>query len=297
IDARDIRVNKITAMVIPNSKYVIKGSKYSAKIVLAAIDSTKEPEVVINGKTIPHGLHEFAVGATGEFKYNGFIYLTKSDGTRIPYKFESDYTVGEPSVTVSADLMNVFYAGFDNPVSISVPGVPQNQINATASTGGLRRAGNGWIITPTKVGQDCVINVTATIDGKAQNFGGKTFRVKALPPPVGYIAYTDASGNPEKYKGSKPFAKAQLVGSKGVRAELDDADLDVKFRVLGFEVTLFDTMGNSIIIISDSQDFTDKQMAAIRALSKGKQFFISKIKSIGPDRIERTLPPIQVLVN
>ncbi|MDR0874526.1 MAG: gliding motility protein GldM [Prevotellaceae bacterium] len=297
IDASDFRVNKIEAMVIPNSKYVIKGGKYSAKIVLAAIDSTKQPTITVGGKVIQNGLYEFGVGTVGTVNYSGTILLPKSDGTSQSYPFKSDYTVGEPSVTVSADLMNVFYAGFDNPVSISVPGVPQSQVNASCASGNLRRSGSGWLITPTKVGQDCVINVTATIDGKAQNFGGKTFRVKALPPPVGYIAYTDASGNPDKYKGSKPFAKAQLVGSKGVRAELDDADLDVKFRVLSFELTYFDSMGNSIILISDSQDFTDKQTQAIRGLSKGKQFFISRIKAVGPDRIERTLSPIQVLVN
>ncbi|GHT32928.1 hypothetical protein FACS189434_05880 [Bacteroidia bacterium] len=297
IDASDFRVNKIEAMVIPNSKYVIKGGKYSAQIVLAAIDSTKRPTISVNGKEVPKGLYEFGVGTTGQFTYSGTILLPKSDGTSQSYPFKSEYTVGEPSVTISADLMNVFYAGFDNPISISVPGVPQNQINATANSGNLRRSGNGWIVTPTKVGQDCVISVTATIDGKSLPFGSKPFRVKALPPPVGYIAYTDANGNPDKYKGSKPFAKAQLVGSKGVRAELDDADLDVKFRVLSFELTYFDSMGNSIILISDSQDFTDKQTQAIRGLSKGKQFFISRIKAVGPDRIERTLSPIQVLVN
>jgi hypothetical protein len=37
-DAGDLRVNKLNAYVIPNSNYVIRGGKYSAQIILAAID-------------------------------------------------------------------------------------------------------------------------------------------------------------------------------------------------------------------------------------------------------------------
>ena len=37
IDASDVRVNKLDAFVIPNSKVIIRGGKYSANIVLAAI--------------------------------------------------------------------------------------------------------------------------------------------------------------------------------------------------------------------------------------------------------------------
>ena len=297
IDAKDIRVNKIEAKVIPVSKYVIKGSKYSAQIILAARDSTQEPIVTVNGREIPHGQYDVPVNSVGEFKYSGVITLPKSDGTSRTYKFESDYTVGEPAVTVSADLMNVFYAGFDNPVSISVPGIPQNQISATATGGNLTRSGKGWIVRPTRVGQECVITVTATIDKKTQTFGSKTFRVKPLPPPVGFITYTDANGLPAKYKGGGPFAKVLLVAAPGVRAELDDADLDVKFRVLSFETSMFDSMGNSIIEYSDGHNFSARQMEQIRKLSKGKKFYISRIKAVGPDQVERILPIIEVNVN
>ena len=41
IDEGDVRVNQLNAFVIPNSKNIMRGGKYSANIVLAAIDTTR----------------------------------------------------------------------------------------------------------------------------------------------------------------------------------------------------------------------------------------------------------------
>ena len=57
----------------------------------------------------------------------------------------------KPTATVSATMMNVLYAGYDNPISISVPGVPGGQVQASIVNGNgiLNRAGNGYIAHPT----------------------------------------------------------------------------------------------------------------------------------------------------
>ncbi|MBO4369798.1 MAG: gliding motility protein GldM [Paludibacteraceae bacterium] len=299
VDAGDFRVNKITAEVIPVSSYVTRGGKYSARIILAAVDSTKTPEIIVNGKPLPEGeqVYSVACGSVGKFPIKGEIRLTKPDGTTADYPFDSEYIVGEPTAIVSADLMNVFYAGIDNPVSISVPGVAAANINATASNGTLVKKGSGWSIKPLRVGQPCNIVVSAKgDDGKTQTFPARPFRVKALPPPLAFIAYTE-NGVPAKYKGSKPFGKANLVGSKGVRAELDDADLDVKYNVLGFDLNYYDSMGNTIVKTATGSDFTNDQKDVMRKMSKGKKFYISRVRAKGPDGIEKILPPIEVIVN
>jgi gliding motility-associated protein GldM len=223
--------------------------------------------------------------------------LPRNSGTVSTYKFESQYTVGEPTVTISADMMNVFYAGIGNTVSISVPGVPSASLSASMKNGSLTRTATGWVAKPERVGVNCEIVVSGKVEGKQQTFGSKTFRVKALPPPIAFVAYQDASGNPAKYKGSTPFSKASLLNAKGIIAELDDADLDVKYNVLGFEVNFFDSMGNTIIELSNGASFSQKQMDQMRKLTKGKKFYISRVKAMGPDRIERILPPIEVVVN
>lgn len=49
IDEGDVRVNQLNAYVIPASKTVMRGGKYSANIVLAAIDTTQAPTIYIGG--------------------------------------------------------------------------------------------------------------------------------------------------------------------------------------------------------------------------------------------------------
>ena len=51
-DATDLRVNKFSAYVIPSADYVVKGNKFTAQIILAAIDSTRAPEYYVNGQKL-----------------------------------------------------------------------------------------------------------------------------------------------------------------------------------------------------------------------------------------------------
>ena len=69
VDAGDVRVNLLNAFVIPQSRMVMRGGKYSANIVLAAIDTTSRPEIYIGGSRInnPNGLYEFVTSKTGTF--------------------------------------------------------------------------------------------------------------------------------------------------------------------------------------------------------------------------------------
>ena len=47
IDVKDIRVNALEAFVIPNSQTIVRGDKFSAHIVMAAVDTTQVPDIYI----------------------------------------------------------------------------------------------------------------------------------------------------------------------------------------------------------------------------------------------------------
>lgn len=297
-DAGDFRVNKITAEVIPVSSYVTRGGQYQAKIILAAIDSTKRPKITVNGQVIESEDYVVSCNSVGSFDIAGTIELPRADGSITPYEFSSSYIVGEPTAIISADKMNVLYAGIKNPISVSVPGVPTQNISISATNiKNLTKTGSGWVITPDKVGTECKISVSIKKeDGKTQSIGSKPFRVKQLPPPVGYIAYKE-NGSPAKFKGGRPFAKASLMGATGVQAELDDADIEANYTVLGFQMKVVDTMGNWKIEMSNGSSFTEKQKDLMRKMGKGKTFLISGIKAKGQDGLVRDLPTIEVTIN
>jgi hypothetical protein len=48
-------------------------------------------------------------------------------------------------------------------------------------------------------------------------------------------------------------------------------------------------MGNVIPEVSKSDKFTERQKEMFRELGRGKRFYISNVKAIGPDGVERTL--------
>lgn len=299
IDAGDVRVNQLDAFVIPNSKLVMRGGKYSADIVLAAVDTTQRPKIVIDGKVLPVNsrTYELYTGKTGTFNYKGYLEVPRGDGSISRHEFMSDYTVIEPMATISATMMNVLYAGINNPISISVPGVAQNAIIATMTNGSLTRSGDVWNARPTKVGAECVISVNAMIEGKSQKISTTSFRVRKLPDPTPYIAYKDTKGNEMRYKGSRPFPKTILLSTPGIQAAIDDDLLNVQYKVLSFETVVFDSMGNAIPETSDGANFSQRQKNSFRRLSRGKRFYISRVKAIGPDGITRDLAPMEVIVN
>lgn len=299
VDAGDVRVNKLDAFVIPNSKLVMRGGKYSADIVLAAVDTTQRPAIFVNGRQLPANTrtYEFMAGQTGTFTYSGYLDVTRGDGTTSRYPFQSDYTVIEPTATVSATMMNVLYAGINNPISISVPGVAQNAVSATMTNGSLTRSGDHWNAHPTRVGAECVITVTAILEGRSQTVSTSTFRVRKLPDPTAYIAYKDSKGNENHYKGSKPFAKSLLLAANGLDAAIDDDLLNVYYSVVDFETIVFDSMGNAMPEKSAGSRFSERQKTSFRRLSRGKRFYITRIRAKGPDGIVRDLSPMEVIVN
>ena len=291
IDVKDIRVNLLNAFVIPESKTVVRGDKYSAHIVMAAVDTTQVPDIYVGERKVElrDGLYETVCGTTGEFTLAGYMEVVNGSGERVRRDFSEKYSVVDPSATVSADLMNMLYAGYNNPISISVPGVPSTKIHATMNGGTLQPVGPGkYIARPTTIGQDATITVISTNTGRAQEMGKYTFRVRKLPDPTPYIDMKDPNGSPTRYKGGG-LSKSALMAVDGIGAAIDDGILDIGFKVHSFETVFFDNMGNAVPMISDGTRFSAHQKETLRKLSRNKRFYITHVVAEGPDGIQRNL--------
>ncbi|MBQ8988500.1 MAG: gliding motility protein GldM [Prevotella sp.] len=299
IDVKDIRVNALEAFVIPNSQTIVRGDKFSAHIVMAAVDTTQVPDIYIGGQkvTLQDNLYERICGATGDFTLAGYLETVNGNGDKVRRDFEQKYTVVDPSATVSADLMNMLYAGYNNPISVSVPGVPLTKVQATMTNGTLQAVGPGkYIARPSKIGENATITVVSTNTGRPQQMGQYTFRVRKLPDPTPYIAMKDEHGNPTRYKGGG-LAKAQLVASDAIGAAIDDGILDIAFRVQSFETVFFDNMGNAVPMASDGASFSSRQKETFRKLTRNRRFYISRVTVVGPDGLTRTLQnPMEIIV-
>jgi len=295
VDVKDMRVNKIDAFVIPEKTTLYPGETFAANIVMAAVDTTMQPEIYVNGVRInsTSGRYSFTAGSVGEHSFGGYLLTHNAAGETIRRDFLQKYSVipAPSGATVAADLMNVLYAGFQNPMSVSVPGVPQNAVSVSMSGGSLTSKGNGhYVAVPSAVGKDVTFTVSANDKGKTRQMGQVTFKVRKLPDPTPYVVV-----GTDRFKGGG-LAKASLMGLSGIGAAIDDGLLDIPFRVVSFETVFFDNMGNAVPMASEGASFSARQKDAFRKLSRNRRFYISHVTAIGPDGITRKLTSAMEIV-
>ena len=290
-DAGDLRVNKLNAYVIPNSNYVIRGGRYSAQIILAAVDSTQRPEYYIEGQRInDQGLYEVTASGLGLKKYSGWIaYQNPATGEMENLPFSSEYSVGEPAVTISNTDLNIMYRGYDNKFSISVPGVANDKVKVSVSGAAVRQQGGLWIIKPGDGTKSVSISVSAELDGRMQPMGSREYRVKALPKPGAYFK----SGENE-YNGEKAIPRSALLnpGASVIASYGPDGLLDLPFQISGFRANI-----NGVYLESKGNKFTREQLDRLGKLKPGNSVIITDIRAKGPDGKEIRLSPIPLTLN
>lgn len=298
IDQGDLRVNQLTAQVIPDSRIVIKGMPYRAQIVMSAIDTTQAPLIEVNGRKIETGnIFTTTSSVAGTYPIKGFIEAKLPGGAVRREGFETSYTVVEPMATVAPTMMNVLYAGIDNPLNIAAPGVPSADLAATISSGTIERLGTGWVVRVPRADRDVTITVFARVNGTSSVMMGRTnLRVRALPDPTPYIPLFDDAGHTIRFKGGK-ISKQSLLKAGGIKAAIDDSILDVPYNVMRFQLVSFDSMGNAIPEVSLGASFSDRQIQQIRNASRGKRIYVTEVMAKGPDGIERRIPSIELIIN
>ena len=232
-DAGDYRVNKLEALVVPTSKNVIKGSKYTAQIILSAVDSTKVPTFFVNGNRIAeNGIYEVNCNSEGAQKYSGEIRLPKGDGTDLVLPFASDYSVMAPSIALFNIDMMIMYRDYENKFKISVPGIAPDKIKVQATGANVTSRAGVWYFRVNDKAEQVKVTVQADIDGKLQMMGSEVYDVKPLPRPSAFFV----TGS-EKYSEGKVAKKdltntaAYLEASYG-----KDGVLKVPFTVSSFEL-------------------------------------------------------------
>jgi gliding motility-associated protein GldM len=302
IDEGAISFNKLNAVVIPNSNYVIRGGEYKAEIFIAASDTTVDPIILLGdyeygpedaepkwkGKvdTVPveKGIGNFVQVAdrVGKQDYKGIIATPKPDGTYSYQEFSKEYTVAPPMAVVSPTKMNVFYLGVDNPVEVSVPGFQPADIKPGITNGRMYARGNSWMVRPGRAGT-AYVNVNVQMDdGKLKSMGRKEFRVKVVPDPVAKVAQMPGGD----------INKSVLMAQSVVIAEIPDFLFDLRFEVVSFNVYTQDKAGFVKEARTGSKVITGAQKQIIQGLGTGQRVYFDEIKVRKPGGIVVSLPSL-----
>lgn len=302
VSSDDFKFNKIAAKVVPKTKFVITGEEFEADIFVAAYDTIVAPEVIIgsgvdsvnmkvlgNPQTLEGegGLVKYkaAAGAPGRQEYGGIINIKTPSGATKSYPFAGEYFVIAPTATVSADKMNVFYIGVDNPISISVPGVPNENVRPSITNGRLTSQGNGKYIVRVESGNEAKINVGAEMDGQTKSMGTFTFRVKKVPDPVPYIANVREGNVP----------KGTLAANPVIVPRLENFEFDLNFIVVSYTFVM--NVNNDLVEIQGSGNVLNAQMIGmINNARRGQRCYIENIRAKGPDGSTRPIGTISLRI-
>lgn len=253
------------AIVVLEKNAYFQGEAVKGKVVLGRYDANTQPTSFKGPGKIENGqaVISMTAGSIGEQTISGeFGFL--EDGKEIPLKFEGTYVVvPRPNqAIISADKMNVVYRGVPNPISISVPGIASNKVNASAP--GMTKVGDGKFMLKPGSGSEVKINVNATMpDGKAMS-SAQVFRIKGLPAPTGKV------GGSEKNKGPKSNLEVCSV-----TAVMEDFDFPVTVNVTQFNVKV---PGQPTIVVSGNR-MDSRAKSAIAKAQKGDVVVISEIKA------------------
>ena len=176
------------------------------------------------------------------------------------------------NVVVSADQMNVFYAGIPNQVSVAASVASPNDIIVSATGAGASISGGAgrYIFNFTGTGE-CFVTVSAKTNKgvKAQGPPIK-FRVKALPKPELNIAGK---------LGPSELTKAALSSIGGIGAGAFNFDFAVNYMVLTYEVS---TMINGALktVSGSGSSLTADGMTLFKYAEVGNEIYIdAKVKS------------------
>ncbi|MCB0791884.1 MAG: gliding motility protein GldM [Flavobacteriales bacterium] len=300
VEQKSFKFNTLTPIVKPLSSYVSVGGKYQAEIFMGAYDDQNPPEVYICGpgatidtlkkEIIGDAIKLDMAGAKAQLEQaathaglntvRGIIKFHPVGGEEETRIFETTYEVAQPNLVVSPTKMNVFYRGVDNPVSISVSGYSDKDIQPSMSNGSLAKTGEGWVVRP---GKDLKAVVSATVtnpDGSKKTMQGMEFRVKNVPNPVPYFGGKSTS--------DETIKKAELTAAQGVIAKMVDFEFDLKFDVVEFKMTMI-VSGTPIEKITKGPALSSDMKEMIAKAKPGQKVYIEGIKAKGPDGTIRSL--------
>ncbi|HEY5511189.1 MAG TPA: gliding motility protein GldM [Prolixibacteraceae bacterium] len=306
ITADDFKYERIEAKILPKANYLFIGDQYEAEVIVAAFDTTQSPKVYLmrGVDSLPVSRKDqailvpsqrgrvkfnFPANSAGLEKYAGFVSVFNSSGIENTYHFHHEYIVANPSLAVSATNMNVLYVGVNNPLSISVSGVPRENIYPTISCGTLKPnpGKGGWLATVPGDCKQASVEVSVKNNGGMKRMGSEIFRVKKLPDPVPYIAGKNDG-----------FISRDILISFGyiIPKMPIDFEFDYSFQVLSFRMTM--QRGFSVNHYdSQNNKLTDEMIKQIKNTNRGQSIIFEEIVALGPDGANRILPPLIISIN
>ncbi len=265
--------------------YILLGETFETEIALGAFSSQAEFSVRVGGSNlkIEEGKAKYTTKPTsiGEKTYSAQITVKNPlTGKEETFTKDFKYEVGQPSVNVSPDKMNVFYIGVPNPVTVAAAGIPTSAVKVSMVGGDMKKtSGTGYDVTCKKQGK-ATITVKDTKNGKSFPF---EFRVKKIPDPKVTIA-----GKTDGIVKSGTF-RAQ----KGLIPILENFDFEARCNIQSYTMYYTKKRADPIPVKGEGGRFSGQALSLIRQAKPGDTYQFYEVKARCPgDKAGRKVNPL-----
>jgi gliding motility-associated protein GldM len=247
VEAVDVKLDKIVAMVRPEAKVVAAGTKYKAQMFLAASSSSITPAMSYNGQNISvaggMGNIEFvAQGGNydkdGNLKktWKGQITIKKNTGEGdTTFVVEEEYIVAKPVIQIQSASVQALYANCGNELKVAVPALGASYAPSFSGAGAnfIQGANKGDVtIVPTSMGE-----VTLNVSSGGNMIGSEKFKVRPVPRPD-VRAYANSKEVDLKTGISAPYPSSLELRAIAEEGFANFLPKDAQFRVSSFDVML-----------------------------------------------------------
>ncbi|MEO5583437.1 MAG: GldM family protein [Saprospiraceae bacterium] len=271
----EIVFDKFQVVSASKKSYVVLGEKFETDIFLSSSSSNiKGASVSVNGSTVPNveGVAKYTAAASspGIKKYNAKVTLF-NPVTNKPETWSGDfeYEVGQRSATVSADKMNVFYVGVDNPITVAAAGVSSNDLKVNVSNGTARNTGKGqYAIRVSNPGG----TATVTLSGGGLTASSFPFRIKRIPSPVAFVAGQQGGA----------IGNGTFGAQRGIEPRLEGFEFDAKCAIQGFVLKYVARRQDPIVVTNPGGTFGGQAKELISKAKPGDLFIFDNVKAKCP---------------
>jgi gliding motility-associated protein GldM len=276
IGKSEIKVDKFVPISSPVKSYVIAGEQFESTISVGASSKSFNDNVSIrvNGAAlrVENGSAKYTAGSSepGVKSYKVDISVKNpTTGEVFSGSQTFEYEVGRRSVTVSADKMNVFYMGVENPVSVAAAGVSSNDLRVSVSGNVTRLGGTNskFAVRGTAPGK-----ATITVSGGGLKASSFEFRVKPIPDPVAKI----------NNKTGGDIGNGVLKAQGGVIPVLENFDFDARCDILGFTVIYLPRRQDPVQSLNPGGAFSAQSRALINQAKPGDQYIFDNVRAKCP---------------
>ena len=287
VDQALVNLDTYNAVAVAPTSYVLVGQPYTAEVFLTASDSKGVPDIRVGGSTLQteagKGKYVGSTSTEGLHTWSAVIHVKQTDGSFKDYTTPPQtYMVAKPSAVVSPDKMNVLYIGVPNPVSVSAPGIPKENLRVSMSGGSISGKEEHWTANVTTIGT-ATINVSGELTkGKVSVLGSTLFRVKRIPDPKPQFAG----------KSGGSTAAANIRAQDRIFAKLDNFDFDAKFNVIRFTMTIAKPRQDAITVTATGNELNAQMKTLINTVTPGTFVVFKDILAVGPDGTQRGLDDI-----